>query len=83
MICFKRCLDKIDKSLENKFVHPKRVNMTYTEHAKFSLMLSFLFLKGTLKGVVHSFCPDTLKTYSGDTLHEIDEFMGNHRNKDY
>jgi len=52
--------------------------MTYLQHAKFSFQLSFLFLKGAIKGIIHSIYPDVLLTYSGDSIKEIDFLLRNH-----
>ena len=50
------------------FKHLKDVNMTYFEHMKFSLFLSFTFLKASFDAFVHAIYPDILVTSSTDTL---------------
>tara|TARA_B100001559_G_scaffold311174_1_gene307375 strand:- start:53 stop:253 length:201 start_codon:yes stop_codon:yes gene_type:complete len=50
------------------FKHLKDVNMTYFEHMKFSLFLSFTFFKAALGAFVHSIYPDILVTSSTETL---------------
>lgn len=50
------------------FKHLKDVNMTYFEHMKFSLFLSFTFLKASFGAFVHAIYPDILVTSSTDTL---------------
>ena len=42
--------------------------MTYFEHMKFSLFLSFTFLKASIGAFIHSIYPDILVTSSTDTL---------------
>ena len=76
--CLKNTKKKINDFFDDKFRHPSAVNMTYLQHAKFSFQLSFLFLKGAIKGVIHSIYPDVLQTYSGDSMREIDLFLRNH-----
>ena len=76
--CLKKTKKRINNFFDDKFEHPNAVNMTYLQHAKFSLQLSFLFLKGAIKGILHSVYPDALITYSGDSLREIDLFLRNH-----
>lgn len=50
------------------FKHLKDVNMTYFDHMKFSLFLSFTFLKATFGAFIHAIYPDILVTSSTDTL---------------
>lgn len=50
------------------FKHLKDVNMTYLEHMKFSLFLSFNFFKASFSAFVHAIYPDILITSSTDTL---------------
>lgn len=42
--------------------------MTYFDHMKFSLFLSFTFLKATFGAFIHAIYPDILVTSSTDTL---------------
>ena len=42
--------------------------MTYFDHMKFSLFLSFIFLKATFGAFIHAIYPDILVTSSTDTL---------------
>jgi|TARA_B110001450_G_scaffold247060_1_gene261711 hypothetical protein len=80
--CLKNTKARINNFFNDKFEHPNEVNMTYLQHAKFSFQISFLFLKGAIKGIVHSIYPDVLITYSGDSMREIDLFLKNHRKDD-
>jgi hypothetical protein len=50
------------------FKHLKNINMTYLEHMKFSLFLSFNFFKASFNAFVHAIYPDILVTSSTDTL---------------
>ena len=50
------------------FKHLKDVNMTYFEHMKFSLFLSFTFLKASFGAFVHAIYPDIFITSSTETL---------------
>ena len=50
------------------FKHLKDVNMSYLGHMKFSLFLSFTFLKAAFGAFVHAIYPDILVTSSTDTL---------------
>ncbi len=50
------------------FKHLREVNMTYLDHMKFSLFLSFTFLKATFGAFIHAIYPDILVTSSTDTL---------------
>jgi len=76
--CLKNTKKRINDFFDDKFEHPSEVNMTYLQHAKFSFQLSFLFLKGAIKGIIHSIYPDVLLTYSGDSIKEIDFLLRNH-----
>ena len=64
----KNFIENFDKRMDEKFSHPKNVCMTYTEHFKFSLYLSFIFFKGSVQGIIHSFYPDIYKSYAQDTI---------------
>ena len=50
------------------FKHLRDVNMTYFDHMKFWLFLSFTFLKATFGTSIHAIYPDILVTSSTDTL---------------
>ena len=50
------------------FTHLKNVKMTYFEHMKFSLFLSFTFFKASIGAFIHSIYPDILVTSSTETL---------------
>ena len=76
--CLKNTKKRINDFFDDKFEHPSAVNMTYLQHVKFSFQLSFLFLKGAIKGIINSIYPDVLLTYSGDSIKEIDFLLRNH-----
>ena len=40
------------------FIHPKNVCMTYFQHMKFSLNLSYRFFKGSIFAFIHAIYPD-------------------------
>ena len=40
------------------FQHPKNVCMTYFQHFRFAMEISFLFLSGSVVSLVHAFIPD-------------------------
>ena len=73
---------KIDTRFNNTFKHPKNVCMTYTEHAKFSFYLSYVFLKGATQGIIHSLYPDSYITYAQDTIKEVNKLLENSGCKD-
>ena len=65
--------------MNNYFLHPKSVGMTYTEHFCFSIKLSYFFLSGFFKSVVHAFYPDICITSSSDYSKLIYETIHNTR----
>ena len=52
--------------------------MTYTEHAKFSFYLSFVFLKGATKRNNTFIYPDIYITYAQDTIKEVNNLLKNY-----
>lgn len=71
----KNLIENLDKKMDEKFSHPKNVCMTYTEHFKFSFYLSFVFLKASVQGIIHSFYPDIYKSYAQDTILITQKFL--------
>jgi hypothetical protein len=59
----------------NMFQHPKSVCLTYTEHFKFSMYLSYQFAKASLCAIIHAVYPDVYVTHSHDTVHRIQSAM--------
>ena len=53
------------------FKHPKEVCMTYFEHMKFSLYLSYMFGKASFCALIHAVYPDILITTSSDTIDKL------------
>lgn len=51
------------------FHHPKKVCMTYLQHARLSIRLGRLFAKATLTAFVHAIWPDLFTTSSQDAVH--------------
>lgn len=58
--------------LSNFFIHPKSVCMTYYEHFKFSLSLSFYFFKKSYQALIHSIYPNLYITSSSDVIKELE-----------
>ena len=69
---------KITKS-RNKdmylFSHPRKVCMTYFQHANLSLNLACLFAKGSVQALVHAIYPDVYLSSSTDTVNRAKELM--------
>ena len=57
------------------FEHPKQVCMTYFEHFKLSMKLSYLLGKGSFKALVHAFIPDKYITSTSDLVSEIQNII--------
>jgi len=57
------------------FIHPKNVCMTYFQHMKFSLNLSYRFFKGSIFAFIHAIYPDIYITYSSDLINDIQKDM--------
>ncbi len=57
------------------FKHPSDVCMSYFEHCRFSLNLSFQFAYASFAALVHAFYPDVYVTHSTDTIHNIKKQM--------
>jgi hypothetical protein len=53
------------------FKHPKDVCMSYLEHMKFSLYLSYMFGKASFCALIHAIYPDILITTSSDTINKL------------
>ena len=73
--CFTLFIKQFNKKLDLVFDHPKNVCMTYTEHATFSLNLSYLYLQASLKGVIHAVNPESYKTYAQDVNKKTSELL--------
>ena len=59
--------------------------MSYLDHCMFSLKLAHCFTVGSMKAVVHAFCPSLYITSSSDLLVSMKEDMskiGCHKNKE-
>ena len=57
------------------FSHPKDVCLTYIEHFKFSMYLSYTFAKASLFAFFHAIYPDAFITNSSDTIEELTREM--------
>lgn len=51
--------------------HPKSVCMTYVQHFKFSIGLSFYFLKKSIQSLIHAVYPCCYITSSSDVQKEL------------
>ena len=51
--------------------HPRKVCMTYIDHAKFSGNLGIKLLVGSLKALIHAIIPELYKTSTSDLVNEI------------
>jgi len=63
--------------------HLKENNMTYTEHCKFSLSLTYKFVKGSCCGLIHSFFPNVMQTSSSDLSNDIKNSIRNRKNDEF
>jgi hypothetical protein len=59
------------------FRHPSNVNMTYFEHMRFSLYLSWKFGCASILAIIHSIYPDIFITSSTDALSNISKLIKN------
>lgn len=59
------------------FKHPSNVCMTYFNHMKFSLYLSYEFAKGAFGALIHAFLPDILVTHSSDLIKKLTDDLKN------
>lgn len=57
------------------FNHPTEVCMTYFQHMKFSLYLSYTFSKAAMCALCHAIYPDIFITHSSDTISKLSEEM--------
>ena len=53
------------------FKHPKEVCMSYFEHMKFFLYLSYMFGKASFCALINAIYPDILITTSSDTISKL------------
>ena len=59
------------------FRHPSNVSMTYFEHMRFSLYLSWKFGCASILAIIHSIYPDIFITSSTDALSNISKLIRN------
>jgi len=57
------------------FQHPKNVCLTYWQHMKFSLYLSYKFLIAGVVALIHAIYPDIFITNSSDVINELSHEM--------
>tara|TARA_Y100001980_G_C14531672_1_gene307703 strand:- start:268 stop:576 length:309 start_codon:yes stop_codon:yes gene_type:complete len=65
---FSRCLKML-------FKHPTQVCMTYFQHARLSLRLSYIFGSASSKALVHAFLPDIFDTSSTEAVKNAENLM--------
>ena len=63
------------------FIHLQEIKMSYLEHMKFSLYLSYMFAKASFYAIIHAIYPDILITSSSDTIKKLTIDMNNIRIK--
>ena len=59
------------------FRHPSSVCMTYFNHMKFSLYLSYEFAKGSVCALIHGIVPDVFITHSSDLIIKLTNDLKN------
>ena len=57
------------------FQHPKSVCLTYLEHFRFSMYLSYEFAVASFCAVIHAFYPDACVTHSSDMIARVKREM--------
>ena len=57
------------------FQHPKNVCLTYWQHMKFSLYLSYKFFIASIVAFIHAIYPDIFITNSSDIIKELSHEM--------
>ena len=62
-------------SIMSIFRHPSNVSMTYFEHMRFSLYLSWKFGCASILAIIHSIYPDIFITSSTDALSNISKLI--------
>ena len=60
---------------QSPFRHPKKVCMTYFQHMKLSLYLSYLLGKGSIAALIHSLIPDLFITSTTDITKKITKIL--------
>ena len=61
------------------FRHPSNVCMTYLQHMKFALHLSYQFFLGTITTIIHAFIPDVFVKTPTDINNRIRDLIENSR----
>ena len=69
------------KILKKSQDHLQDVNMTYLEHFKFSFNLAFIFAKGIIPAIIHSFIPELYTTSSSDITNKLVELLHHNPSK--
>lgn len=69
-------LDIADFYIQKYFLkHPQHVCMTYVEHFSIAIYISYFFMKGFIKSVIHALIPSFFLTSSNDTADEIKKII--------
>ena len=78
----RRNLDTERIDFVNPFTkHPDEVGMTYTEHARFALMLSGKTFLMAMASFIHAFLPFLFVTYSSRNINRLHEILANKNSK--
>ena len=72
LLYFSSFLNKIFDLLNE---HPYEVCMSYYEHLTFSLYISYLLFKSSVKSIIHSIFPFYYKTSTTDLINELPVLM--------
>ena len=59
------------------FIHPKKVCMSYWQHFKFSMYISYLLGRGCLSAIGHAIYPDKLTKSTSDLNKKIGDLLDN------
>ena len=59
------------------FEHPNAVCMSYIQHMKFSLKLSYIMFTSSCKAVIHAFIPSLFITSSSDSVNKMSHLLKN------
>ena len=63
------------------FDHPKKVCMTYWQHFKFSMYISYLLARGSVSAVGHAIYPDKLTKSTSNLMNLINQLLTNNNCK--
>lgn len=61
--------------------HLEKNNMSYCTHFAFSLNNSFIFMKGSFKGITHTIFPSLYPNFTKETKEELDKLWCNNNHE--